>query len=108
MIAGPVGVRVAEVAGHNRAVDCRDNLGQEDCRRLPGQDVAATDPTLRTDQASALQGQEDLLEIGLRKARLVGDLAHRPRVLAVAVEGEGQQGAAGVVAPRRDLHVGRS
>ena len=90
VIAGPVGVRIAEVTGHNRAIDCRDNLGQQDCRRFPGQDVAATDPSLRTDQASALEGQEDLFEVGLGKARLVGDLADRPGVLAVAVEGKGQ------------------
>ena len=39
------------------------------CAGLPGEDVAAADAPLRAHDAGALEGQQDLLEVGLGEAR---------------------------------------
>ena len=66
VITGPVLVRLAEVAEDDRAVDRRDDLGEADLVGRPGKHVATADTPLGTHQPGALQGEEDLFEIGLR------------------------------------------
>ena len=104
VVAGAVLVGLAEVAGDDGAVDGAHDLAQRDLLRRAGQHVAAADAALRAHQTGALERQEDLLEVGLGEAGAVGDVAHRGRARRVVVQGEGQQRAAGVVAPGRDLH----
>ena len=82
----------------------RDDLGQGDLLGRPGQHVAAAHAPLGADQAGALQGQEDLLEVGLGQPGPLGDVADRGRALPVGVEGQREQGPAGVVTSGRDLH----
>ena len=77
VVAGAAGVGLAEVAGHDRAVDRRDDLGQGDLLGRAGEHVAAADAPLGADEAGALQGQQDLLEVGLGEAGALGDVAHR-------------------------------
>ncbi len=44
-----------------------DDLAERDLGRRPGQHVAAADAPFRPDQAGALQGKKDLLEVRLRR-----------------------------------------
>ena len=85
----PFVVRLAEVTGGDGPVDRRDDLGQRDLLGWPRQHVAATDAPLGAHQAGPLEGQKDLLEVGLGQAGAVGDVAYRGRRLG-AVEGERQ------------------
>ena len=103
VIAGSVLVRLAEVAGGDRPVDGGDDLGERDLFGRPRQHVAAADAALGADQPGALEGEQDLLEIGLRQAGALGDVPHRGRRLG-AVEREGEERPAGVVTPRRNPH----
>ena len=104
VVAGAVGVGLAEVAGGDGAVDGPDDLRQADLVGRTGQYVAAAHAALGADQAGALEGQQDLLEVGLGQAGALGDVPHRGGPAAVGVEGQGDQRPAGVVAPRRHLH----
>ena len=74
--------------------------------RVAGQHVAAADAALGAHQAGALQGQQDLLEVGLGEPGALGDVAHRGRARLVAVQRQREQRPAGVVAPGRHLHTG--
>ena len=67
----------AEVTGGDGAVDGRDDLGQGDLLGGTGQHVAAAHAPLGADEAGALQGQQDLLEVGLGQAGPLGDVADR-------------------------------
>jgi len=75
VVAGAVGVRFAEVAGSDRTVDGSDDLGKLDVLGISGEDIPAADAALGTHESGALQSQQDLLEIGLRKHRTFGDFA---------------------------------
>ena len=97
VVAGPVLVRLAEVAERDRPVDGRHDLRQLDVGRVPGEDVAAADAALGAHQPGALQGEQDLLEVGLGEPRALGDVAHRRRPVVVGVERQRQQRPAGVV-----------
>lgn len=66
VIAGAVGVRLSEVAESDRAIDGSDDLCQMDLVRGPGQDVAAPDAALGSNESRPLEREKDLLEIGLR------------------------------------------
>ena len=89
--------------GRDRAVDRGDDLGQGDLLGRAGQDVAAAHAPLGADQAGALEGEQDLLEVGLGQAGALGDVPHRGRRLG-AVEGQREQRPAGVVTPCRNPH----
>jgi hypothetical protein len=52
-----------------------------------GEHIATADPSFRTDQASAFEREEDLLQIGLRESCSVGDVSHRGRPEFVGVKG---------------------
>jgi hypothetical protein len=69
------------------AVDGRDDLGQADVLGAAGQDVATADAALGAHQAGPLEGQEDLLEVGLGERRALGDVADRGGCLG-AVQGQ--------------------
>ena len=105
VVARPVLVRLTEVAERDRPVDRRDDLRQADLRRRPGEDVAAADAPLRAHEAGTLEGEQDLLQVGLGQSGAVGDVADRRRPVAVGVEGQGEQRPAGVVTPGRDAHA---
>jgi len=55
VVAGPLGVWLTEVTGHDRTVDRRDDLGQRDLLWRPGEDVAAADAALGAHKSGALQ-----------------------------------------------------
>src|SRR4051812_46363182 len=95
---------LAEVAGGDGTVDGAHDLAQGDLRRIMGEDVSAADAALGTDKAGALEGQEDLLEIGLRESGALGDVPDRRRTVGVGVQGERQESPACVVTPGRHLH----
>ena len=73
--------------------------------RVPGQDVATADAALRTHQPGALEGEEDLLEVWLRQAGALGDVAHGRRPGLVGVQGERQQRPARIVTTGRHAHT---
>jgi len=65
VVAGPTCVGLPEVARHDGTIDGRDDLGERDVLGRPREHVPAADPALGTHQARPLQGEEDLLEVGL-------------------------------------------
>ena len=72
--------------------------------RVAGEHVAAADAALRPHEPGALEGEQDLLEVGLGEAGALGDVAHRGRALLVGVQRQREQRPAGVVTSGRDLH----
>ena len=105
VVAGPAGVRFPEVPGHDGTVDGRDDLGERDVLDRAGQHVAAADAALGAHEPRPLQGEQDLLEVGLGQSRAVGDVADRGGRAGRAVQGEREQGPAGIVAARGHLHA---
>ena len=103
VVAGAVGVGLAEISRRDGAVDRGDDLGQADVLREAGQHVATPDAPFRAHEPGTLEGEEDLFEVGLGQSSPLGNIAHRGGVFA-PVEGEGQQRAARIVATRRDSH----
>ena len=69
-----------------------------------GEHVAAADAALGAHQPGALQGEQDLLEVGLGEAGALGDVADRCRARLVGVQGERQQRPAGIVTSGRHSH----
>ena len=53
------------------------DLAEGDLGRVAGEHVAAAHPPLGAHQPGALEGEEDLLEVGLGEAGALGDVAHR-------------------------------
>jgi len=88
VIAGTVLVRDPKVTGDNRSVDRRHNFGQSEGFGGTIQDVATTHTALGTHQPGRLEGQKDLLEVGLRETRPVGDITNGRRGALVFVQGE--------------------
>ena len=103
VVAGAVLVGLAEIAGHDRAVDGADDLAEGDLVRQPGEDVTAPHAALGADEPGSFQRQQDLLQVGLGKARSLGDVADRSR-RDVLAQREGEKGAARVVATGGYLH----
>ena len=89
VVAGPVLVGFAEVAGVDRPVDGGDDLGQGDGLGGPGEHVAAPDASLGAHEAHALQAEQDLLEVGLGESGALGEVAHRGGRLRSCREGPG-------------------
>ena len=87
----PFAMWLAEVADGDRPIDRRDDLGELDPGRVAGEDVAAADAALRTDQPGTLEGQEDLFEVWLGQAGALGDVADGRRAGVVGVQGEREQ-----------------
>src|SRR5690606_36916486 len=104
VVAGPVRVGLAEVAGDDGPVDRAHDVAQADLGRLAGQDVAAAHAPLGADQSRPLEGQQDLFEVGLGQPGALGDGADGCGSVAVGVEREGEQVPGGVVASSGDLH----
>jgi len=98
VVAGAVLVGLTEVAGGDGSVDGGDDLRQGDLLGWAGQDVAATDAPLGADEAGTLEGQEDLLEVGLGQAGALGDIPNGCRRLG-SMEGQREQRPAGVITP---------
>ena len=105
VIAGTILMRLTEVADDDRSIDGSNNHPDGDLGRVTGHHITAADAALGPHQSGPFERQQDLLEIGLRKAGAFGDVAHRCRS-AVVVEHQGQQRAARIVSPRRDCHAG--
>lgn len=104
MVAGSVLVGFAEITESDGPVDGRDDLGETNVARWTSQGVAAADPALGTDQTGALEGQEDLFEIGLGEAGAFGDVLHRSRSRISRVQSQRQKGATGIVPSGRHSH----
>ena len=79
VVAGTVLMWLAEVSDDDRAVDRTHYLAEGDLLRQPGEDVPAPHAPLGADEAGALERQQDLLQIGLRKACPLGDVPDRRR-----------------------------
>ena len=103
VVAGTVLVRLAEVAERDRAIDGRNDLGEQDLLGWPRQHVPAADAPFRTNESRALQGEQDLLEVGLGEAGAVGDVAHGGRP-GLGVQREREQRSGGIVTAGRDAH----
>ena len=71
---------------------------------IPGQDVAAADAALGPHEPGALEGEQDLLEVRLRQAGALGDVADRRRPRLVRVQGQREQRSARIVTAGRDAH----
>ncbi len=105
VVAGAVGVGLAEVAGDDGAVDRAHDRAEGDLVRFAGEHVAAADAALGADESGPLQRQQDLLEVGLGKPGPLGDVAHRRGPVLAGVEGQREQRSAGVVTAGRHLHA---
>ena len=103
VVAGAVGVGLAEVAGSDRTVDGSDDLGKLDVVGISCEDIPAANAALGTHESGALQGQKDLLEVGLREHRAFGDFADR-RGRRFAVEREREQCPGCIISTGRDAH----
>jgi len=77
VVARAILVWRAEISGHDRAVDRADDLAQGDLFRQPGENVSASHAALGSDEPGAFECQQDLLQIRLRKARPLCDVADR-------------------------------
>jgi hypothetical protein len=104
VVAGPVLVGLAEVAQRDGTVDRADDVAERDGLGFAGQHVAPAHAPLRPHQPGALQRQQDLLEVGLGQRGALGDVADRRGTGVVAVQGQREQGSAGVVTPGGHLH----
>ena len=76
VVARPVLVGLTEVARHDGTVDGTHDLAEGDLIGQSGEHIAAPDASLGADEACSLQCQQDLLEVGLGKARSFGDIAY--------------------------------
>ena len=88
---------VAEIARHDGPVHRADDLAQTDLLGRTGQEVPTGHAAFGTNEAGALECQQDLLQVGLGKSGAFGDVAHR-RGRLVPAQRERQQGPTGVVA----------
>ncbi len=104
VVAGPIGVGLAEVAQGDGTIDGPDDLGQGDLIWWSGQDVATTHAPFGANQACPFEGQQNLFQIGLRQPGAIRDIANRGWSVAVGMQSQGKQGPAGVVSSGRHLH----
>lgn len=103
VVAGTIGVGCTEVSEGDRPVDGGDDVAEGDLGRVPCQDVPASDPALGPHEAGPLQGQEDLLEVGLGQTGATGDVPDRDGRVG-AVQRQRQQSSARVVTSGRHSH----
>ncbi len=68
------------------------------------QDVSTTDTTFGTHEASALQSEENLFEIWLRKTGAFRDIAHRRRSI-LRMDRQRKQSSARIITTGGNLHV---
>ena len=76
VIAGPILVRLTEVAECDRSINGPDDHPDGDLGGISSHDVAAPDPPFGSDQPGTLERQQDLLQVRLGQARALGDVAH--------------------------------
>ena len=107
VVAGTILVRLAKVPHHDGAIYRTHDLGEGDFVGRASQYVAAAHPTFGADQPGALEGEKDLLEVGLGEHGSVRDVSHRGWG-AVGVHRERKQRPACVVTTGRHLHPGES
>ena len=79
MVAGSVGMWLAEVAKCDRAIDCREYFRQPNLGWLTCENIPTSNSALRADEARSLQGKQDLFKVGLRKACALSDITNRSR-----------------------------
>jgi len=79
MIAGSVGVRVTEVAQDNRTVDGSEDFSQVDLGRRASEHITAADASFGSNEAGALEGQQNLLQVRLGEAGALGYVSHGGR-----------------------------
>jgi len=86
VVARPVLMGLAEIARRDGPVDGAHDRAERDLGRVAGQHVAAADASLGADQTSALEGEQDLLEVGLGEPGALSDVANRRGPLGIAVQ----------------------
>jgi hypothetical protein len=104
VLARPVLMRTTEVSGSDGSVNSGDDLAESDLVGGSGEHVTASYTPLGTDEACTFEGEEDLLEIRLRKARSISNVSDRGRSCLLCVQRQRQKRTAGVIAASRDLH----
>lgn len=65
VIARASSVRFAEVAKRDGSIDGSNDLSQRDVCRRTGEDVAAADAALGSNDAGTLEGEQDLFQVRL-------------------------------------------
>jgi hypothetical protein len=88
VVASVIFVGGAKVAGHDWPVYGRHNFPQSQVIWWSGQDVAATDAPLGRDNTGTLQGEQNLLQVGLGEASSLGDVTDRSGSGVLVVQGE--------------------
>ena len=88
VVARAVLVGFAEVTSLNGPVDSAHDLAERDLLRWSGENVPAANPPLGPDDTGAFQRQQDLLQVGLRKAGPFRDVSNRGRVRLPVVESQ--------------------
>lgn len=92
-----------EVSYHYGPVHGGDDLAERQLLRRTGQDVTSPHPPFGAHEPRPLQGQEYLLQVGLREAGAQRDVPDRRRG-ATPVQGQRQKGSARVITARRHSH----
>ena len=105
VVARAVLMGLTEITEGDGAVDGRDDLGEFDLGGRSREDIPASDAALRPHEAGTLQGEKNLLQIGLGKPGALRNVAHGGRADVLAVEGEREEGPAGIVTPSGDAHA---
>ena len=104
VIASATDMGLAEIPDHDRTVHGGDDLAQREPVGRPGQDVTPAHTPFGPDEASALQREQDLLEVRLRQPGALGNVTYRGWLVPF-VQRKGQQGTARIIATRRYPHT---
>lgn len=93
-------VRLAEITNGDGSVHGRNDFAQLDGAGIARQHVAAADAALGTHETRALEGQQDLFEIGLRQPGAFSDVPNRSRPGGLSVDCQRQKSPTGIITTR--------
>ena len=104
VVARTILVRLPEVPECDGTVDRRNDLGEADLVGWSAEDVPSTHASFGTNQTGAFQGEQDLLEVRLRKSSPLRDVSDAGRSTGVSMERQRQQRPARIITSGRDPH----
>jgi len=98
VVARPIPVGLAKVTGDNRSIHRGHNFGQGNSVGRSSQEVPPADSPLGAHQTNSLEGEQNLLEVGLRESGAGGQVSNTDRQFEIFAKRQAQQGSTGVVA----------
>ena len=93
-----------KVADGDWTINGRNNIGQHDVLGFAGENVTATDASLRADEPGAFECKQDLLKVRLGECGALGDVTHRRRTNLIAMQRQAEERPAGIIPSGRDAH----